>query len=227
MALLVGDGTFQYDDEHWCRELRPGGSQGEGLPPPLTASTTSGAFIPLPDMSPSPRCFAMAVDFEALALAMASVLLPDTDGQLPSLSAQRSTSVDGSLTVAWLVTHSRQRSPSSSLVAFGEGLCLQQPSDFELIHGLAEEGVCDQDECGRAFLSCLDGRGLLDLLRWSCFDYDLFSTVRWLVRDHILGRSAANEALEGPSNPNPTDRVGAWCGRCTPQHCSCPVPSSL
>lgn len=215
VALLLGDGTFQWDDEHWVNELHtfdiaPRDSSNATIGQQYSASPCKdqadlnrqkpkkvGPFIPLPDMSPSARCFAMAVDFETIAHAAAAILLPG----LPAadrFTAVRSTDVDGSLTVAWMTTHPHDQPPSASVSEFGRSLCLQQPSDFELIQGLAEETVRAEVLIRRGhadtlrFVTRLDAAGVMGLLAWSCGDFDLFCTLRWRLRD-LLDREAQGE----------------------------------
>lgn len=200
MAVLAGDGAFQHDDDTWLEQ------QPEGLP-----------RAPLPDMSPAPGsgCFALAVDAQALALAVRWAFRSEDggDGEEEDWVAIRNTEVESSITVSFVARLPRRRGGGSgnsgshafarTRAAFWRRLCLENPSDIEHIGGLLQQEA-EEDAAGpsfshpgrRSLLGCLGLRGILGLLAWSNHDADLWFCLLWVLRAHV-GRLRDREGGDG------------------------------
>jgi hypothetical protein len=208
VSLVVGDGSFQHDDDHWL-EAAAASARPEGSPRP-----------PLPDMSPAPGsgCFALAVDTQALALTARWAFWgkhggeeeDDNDGgDDEQWLTVRNTEVESSLTVSLVARarrplqqereqHEQQEQEQGSLLLprtqeeFWRRLCLESPTDIEQLGGLLQQEL-EEDALAsfphpgrRTLLGCLGLRGVLALLAWSNHDADLFFNLMWTLRAHLL-----------------------------------------
>lgn len=210
LALLLADGTFQYDDPTWRVQDVPGGEdEEEGQEGgeeeedhdlrPSSRKRKRKVAISLPDMSPGPGsgCFALAMDPQAVLAAALWALRgqEEKNKEGEKWLAVRNTVVEGSLTVTLLArTEERNglegRREGLALPrtreAFWRHVCLQNPTDFEHLQGLIleEHDGNGKDSSGtKSLVVCLGLDGMLALLRWSGYDGDLFLALRWLLRD--------------------------------------------
>jgi len=192
--MMIADGTYAYDDGHWTQhfhDANPPPSQdtfcSTSDTPTVTSTTLATSanttifptgpgrkVFALPDMSPSERCFALATDFDALALAFEMVMTPPSSS---SVLALRSTIAQGSLTVGLFIAGSLGvaistiSSATTPIVirSFRDNLCILSPSDFELLTGLIEER--GEGSHGRDFGEGLGLAGVVDLLEVSGYDF--------------------------------------------------------
>lgn len=199
VAVLAGDGAFQYDDDNWLESP-------EGLP-----------RAPLPDMSPAPGsgCFAIAVDAQALALAVRWAFRQhEEDGQDKEEGwlAIRNTEVESSITVSLVARRPRGGSLARTREAFWRRLCLENPSDIEHLGGLLQQEV-EEDAAGpsfshpgrRSLLGCLGLGGIMGLLAWSQYDADLWFSLLWVLRAHVGRLRAASGQEKGGEGDDDDD----------------------
>lgn len=171
--------------------------------------------IELPDISPGSGsgCFALAVDPQTIVSAVLWTFqgLGEGDGrrgeERVEWLAVRNTLLEGGLAVTLVAMNAIEEDEvhatgnvalSRTREAFWRHLCLQNPTDYEHIQGLMLEEHDALKKGGRecrSLVSSLGLQGMLALLRWSGYDFDLFWILRWYLRDAMLQHCSFDRQL--------------------------------